>query len=191
MSTTVCPGDRIGRCDEYTSGNGTYVRGPHIYSSLVGRIQKIEVPENLPVLTVKGKKAVVGQILEVGVVVMGRVTRVKNNLASVDILCAGKFVLREICQGIIRKEDVRSTEVDKVDMWKCFRPGDIVRTKVISLGNSRDYFLSTSGEDLGVSWARSEAGEVLVPISWEQMQCPKTKAVEFRKCAKPDNQQEN
>ena len=28
-------------------------------------------------------------------------------------------------------------------------------------------------------------GAVMVPISWQEMQCPKTKVKEFRKCAKP------
>lgn len=32
-----------------------------------------------------------------------------------------------------RKEDVRATEKDRVEMYKCFRPGDIVVAKVVSL----------------------------------------------------------
>lgn len=30
-------------------------------------------------------------------------------------------------------------------------------------------------------------GATMVPISWELMQCPKTKMKEFRKVARPDN----
>jgi exosome complex RNA-binding protein Csl4 len=38
-------------------------------------------------------------------------------------------------------QDVRSTEVDRVEMSKCFRPGDIVRARIVSLGDSRQYYL--------------------------------------------------
>ena len=31
------------------------------------------------------------------------------------------------------------------------------------------------------------AGETMMPISWQEMICPKTKQKEFRKCAKPAN----
>jgi exosome complex component CSL4 len=57
---------------------------------------------------------------------------------------------------------------------------------VISLGDSRRYFLSTAENELGVIKAVSaSSGEVMIPISWKEMQCPKTKAKEARKCAKP------
>ena len=33
----VMPGQRVGRITDATSGPGTYIRGQHIHSSLVGR----------------------------------------------------------------------------------------------------------------------------------------------------------
>jgi exosome complex RNA-binding protein Csl4 len=83
-------------------------------------------------------------------------------------------------------QDVRATEIDKVDMTKCFRPGDIVKAKVISLGDARQYYLSTAAAECGVRWAKSEAGAIMTPLSWQEMQCPLTGAKESRKCAKPD-----
>jgi exosome complex component CSL4 len=53
------------------------------------------------------------------------------------------------------------------------------------LGDARSYFLSTAQNDLGVIFATSVAGATMIPISWQEMQCPKTKTIEFRKCAKP------
>lgn len=44
-------------------------------------------------------------------------------------------------------------------MYDCFRPGDIVRAKVISLGDARSYYLSTADNSLGVVHAKSLAGE--------------------------------
>lgn len=118
-------------------------------------------------------------------------------------------------QGVVRSQDVRSTEKDKVKLADCFRPGDIVRATVISLGDARSYYLSTAGNTLGVIYAVSAtsagsggaAGEAdgtpavtgvggagwnvngnpMVPISWNQMIDPVTGVVENRKCAKPDS----
>ena len=69
-------------------------------------------------------------------------------------------------------------------MYKSFRIGDIVRARVISRGDKRSYYLSTDHNDLGVVLATSAAGATMVPVSWECMQCPETKAIEYRKVAK-------
>jgi exosome complex component CSL4 len=72
-----------------------------------------------------------------------------------------------------------------VKIYNSFRPGDIIKAEVISLGDARSYILSTAKNELGVIFATSVAGATMVPISWQEMQCPKTKAIELRKCAKP------
>jgi hypothetical protein len=59
---------------------------------------------------------------------------------------------------MIRMQDVRMVEKDKVKLFNCFRPGDIVKAKIISLGDARSYYLSTAENSLGVIWAESEAG---------------------------------
>ena len=43
---------------------------------------------------------------------------------------------------------------------------------------------STARNELGVVYARSVAGAPMVPISWQEMQCPRTQAIENRKVAK-------
>ena len=35
--------------------------------------------------------------------------------------------------SVCRQQDVRATEIDKVDMYQSYRPGDIVRALVVSL----------------------------------------------------------
>jgi exosome complex component CSL4 len=45
--------------------------------------------------------------------------------------------------------------------------------------------LSTARNELGVIFAKSVAGHTMIPISWDTMQCPKTKMKEYRKVAKP------
>lgn len=54
-------------------------------------------------------------------------------------------------EGAIRKENVREKMVDSVVMIQCFKPRDIVKAKVISLGDSmRGVYLTTAADNLGV-----------------------------------------
>ena len=53
---------------------------------------------------------------------------------------------------------MRAAEIDKVQIASCFRPGDVVKAEVVSLGTSRDYYLSTAQNHLGVVYAKSLAG---------------------------------
>ncbi len=125
----------------------------------------------------------------IGDVVTCKITKCNERMASADILLVGtRGIIRDtqMLGGTIRKRDVRKFEVDAVEMYRSFRPGDIVRAEVISLGDSKSYFLSTARNELGVVLAQSTAGHIMVPVSWEQMQCPVTSVKEFRKVAKVD-----
>ncbi|KAL2838822.1 exosome component EXOSC1/CSL4-domain-containing protein [Aspergillus pseudoustus] len=88
-------------------------------------------------------------------------------------------------QALIRKEDVRAVEKDRVVMDEMFRVGDIVRGTVISLGDQSFYYLTTARNDLGVVMARSEAGNMMFPVSWKEMRDPVTGFAEQRKVARP------
>ena len=46
----------------------------------------------------------------------------------------------------------------RLELYACFRPGDLVRAEVIGLGDARSYYLSTAKNDLGVVYAKSAAG---------------------------------
>nr|XP_020033335.1 exosome complex component CSL4 isoform X3 [Castor canadensis] len=81
-------------------------------------------------------------------------------------------------------EQLRKTRL-LVEIYKSFRPGDIVLAKVISLGDAQsNYLLTTAENELGVVVAHSESGVQMIPISWCEMQCPKTHTKEFRKVAR-------
>lgn len=94
------------------------------------------------------------------------------------------MTLNESLEGRIRSEDVREFEKDSVELYKCFRPGDILRARIISLGTSRSLYLTTASNDLGVILAKSPAGFVMFPVSWKEMQCPASKSIHLRKVAK-------
>ncbi|XP_050220989.1 uncharacterized protein LOC126671276 [Mercurialis annua] len=191
--TMVTPGDILGKSTELKAGKGSYI-APYrntdilyVYASLTGLRRTLSPPpdsnDQRPTVEVTGLKAR-GAVPEAGSVVIARVTKVMARLASADIMCVGPKAVREKFTGTIRQQDVRATEIDKVDMHLSFRPGDIVRAVVLSLGDARAYYLSTAKNELGVVSAESASGEAMVPISWTEMQCPLTGQIEQRKVAK-------
>lgn len=77
----------------------------------------------------KGKAEV---LPEVNSIVLCKVTRITPRQANVAILVVGETVLDGEWQGLIRVQDVRATEKDRVKIFESFRPGDIVRAIVVS-----------------------------------------------------------
>ena len=54
-------------------------------------------------------------------------------------------------------------------------------------GNQNSTALSTVEDDMGVVFARSdESGQLMIPRSWNEMQCVRTRKKEMRKTAKPE-----
>ncbi|CAO2836491.1 unnamed protein product [Amaranthus hypochondriacus] len=190
----VTPGDVVGKATEFIPGKGTYLAADSagnkvIYASLTGCLTLSSSPhsqDKRSVAEVTGHKAH-GAVPEPGCTVLARVKKVMAKMASADIMCVGSKSVREKFTGIIRQQDVRATEIDKVDMHASFRAGDIVRAVVLSLGDARAYYLSTAKNELGVVSAESTAGETMIPISWTEMQCPITAQIEQRKVAKVGN----
>ncbi|CAB3976608.1 Exosome complex component CSL4 [Paramuricea clavata] len=183
----VVPGEFLGSAEEYKSGEGTYVRFCQVYANRSG-FKVVEKPnENESVISVIRDKH--SQVLPtIGAVVTAKVTGVNTRFCKLAILAVEGCPLNEPFRGTLRKEDIRATEKDKVEIYKSFRPGDIVQARVSSLGDSHSYSLSTAENELGVIFAMSEAGASMIPISWKEMQCPETKAKEFRKVAKVQQQ---
>jgi exosome complex component CSL4 len=210
MSTFVTPGQRLGHADDLIAGDGTYYRLEWIHASVAGiknlvEWQQEEEEEEEEAESTKNndddskKKTMVCvqrsgnhsvAIPQIGSEVTARVVRVNPRLASVEILCIGDAPLAERYQGIVRVHDVRATEIDKAEIYKSFRPGDIIRAEIISLGTARSYYLSTAKNAYGVIWAKSVADAPMIPASWQSMQCPKTQSLEYRKVARIQSQQQ-
>jgi exosome complex component CSL4 len=64
-------------------------------------------------------------------VVLCRVVRLAPKQAIVSIQQVENTVLQTEWQGVIRSQDVRATEKDKVKIYESFKPGDIVRAQVV------------------------------------------------------------
>merc|ERR1712179_863591 len=140
-------------------------RDGFIYSSLAGYLSTSKTDEGLTVIEVlRNTEPTV--LPTVDAIITARVTNVNPRFCKCDIMKVGNIRMREAFRGMIRKDDVRATEKDKVEMYKCYRPGDIILARVISLGDAQSYLLTTAENELGVVVAISEAGSTMVPISW-------------------------
>ena len=124
---------------------------------------------------------------EVNDVVFAKCTKIREKLAQFDVLvCDGKPLKTEF-SGIVRQQDVRKTEIDKVIMEESFVPGDVVRCKVLAMGEGRSLVLATNENPLGVVRAKCKRCKTtMVAMNWQEMMCPKTEHREMRKVAKID-----
>ncbi|OCK77987.1 hypothetical protein K432DRAFT_332851 [Lepidopterella palustris CBS 459.81] len=210
LPTIALPGQLLGPTSKYAPGPGTHIHDSQIYASIPGPvvstspsitkrpITPFSTPSaHLPTLSITrhapsnnsisfgNGRAGTSILPEVDSTVLARVTRLGQRFATVEILVVGDKVCREGFQGLIRKEDVRATEKDRVKIPEMFRVGDVVRGVVISLGDQANYYISTAKNELGVVMAVSELGNQMYPVSWREFRDPKTGAVEGRKVAKP------
>lgn len=201
MTTFVIPGQVLGKLSTHQPGPGTHVDNDSIYASLAGNIaiSPASTKTGKPVLSVSNTAAVLSStstLPTVGSTVLGRTLRVQQRQLVASILAVDPSQSSitpyasntddEIqFQAILRKEDVRAFEKDKVVMNEMFRVGDIIKAVVISLGDERSYYISTAGNDYGVVIARSESGNPMIPASWKEMRDTVTGKGESRKVAKP------
>ncbi|XP_048407159.1 exosome complex component CSL4 isoform X1 [Stegostoma tigrinum] len=189
------PGERLCSAEDGTPGNGTYSRHGYIFASLAGYVVKENDNGMVPVISVVRDSE--PQLLpEVGVVVTCKVTSINPRFVKVHILYVRSTPLKGTFRGTIRREDIRATEKDKeLSEEQCLTLGiyfigcEALRNDLgirkISLGDAQsNYLLTTAENELGVVVAHSEAGEQMVPISWCEMQCPKSHGKEFRKVAR-------
>ncbi|KAL5274360.1 EXOSC1 family protein [Megaselia abdita] len=186
--TLIClPGQRICLSDESTiAGQGTYERQGYIYATVMGTVTTRE-KDNSRFIEVKcyGQQTIVPLT---GDVVTARILQVNQRFAKCSIISIGEHILERNYRGLLRREDVRATEKDRIEMYKCFRPGDIILARILPQIELSCYQLTTAENELGVVVAvASDAGVYgapMVPISWTDMQCPETLVKEPRKVAK-------
>lgn len=184
----VTPGEKVGDTDKFAIGHGVCEYNGALIATLVGKlVQDARTEEEeKPRLRVASFKYTdgVAPLPDIGSMVTAKIVKVTPRAAHLEIIVVDKQPLRELFKGMIRQQDVRQSEIDKVEIYKCFAPGDVVLAEIISLGDRHHYFLSTAKNELGVIYAKSRAGVPMVPINWQEMQCPATKVREFRKVAK-------
>ncbi|XP_077289336.1 exosome component 1 Csl4 [Arctopsyche grandis] len=186
------PGMRLWSASEdYTSGSGTYEDKGYIFSSLVGIVKVTPAEGNkktVEVIPIGGGAA----LARTGEIVTAIVARVTDRGARCELRCSGARPLTRPLRAQLLKENVHDKNKDRVDMYKSFRPGDIIIARILPITSLQCYDLATDEPELGVVIAKAAdapPGVNMVPLSWSEMQCPVTLAKEPRKVAKvaPEN----
>ncbi len=171
----VLPGNLIGTCEEFTPKSGTYVDKGNIYSSASG-IVKINAKErSISVIPVTNTPP----HLQVGDIVIGQVTDVKDSVALVEIAGIKGRGEREIVnaeQAAIHVSNVKDAYVK--ELYYEFAPFDIVKAKVIDMRNMR---LTTVDKELGVMKAYCGNCRAVLKKDNGKLKCPKCERTETRK----------
>lgn len=129
-----------------------------------------------------------------GQTVICRVTEIQPRQVIVEILFKeGSNEVLSGCRGVIRSRDIRALDTDALITYDSFRPTDLIKANIISLGDVRSYYLSTAKTHLGVIYCENVegVGMVLIPPKDEfkttalvqYMKCPITGVIQPRKAA--------
>lgn len=186
-NTLVIPGDILANSnDGYKLGIGVYNHNDNIISSLVGNVLIEYLDDNSKTIHVIVPSSLSNpndNVININDLLLCKIIKVTTNQVYVDIISNNDKELRIYAKGIIRREDVRNNEIDKIIMHECFRPGDLVRATVISYGGDSRHLLSTADSNLGVIIAKSENGNLMAPINEKLMKDTVTEITEHRKVA--------
>jgi exosome complex component CSL4 len=170
----VLPGERLGVIEEFIPDSGTYVKDGVIYSKIVGRTLMDLVSRRVSVYPLITEAAVP----KVSATVVGQVGNAQSDNVLVRIFKIGPKRLSGVFTGILHISDVQERYVKSMN--DVCKPGDIIRTKVISNKNQISH-LSTKDKDLGVVYAFCSRCSSLLMPKRHQMQCPKCGNIERRK----------
>lgn len=171
----VLPGDLIGTSEEFTPKSGTYVDRGNIYASASGIVTINNKERSILVDPVTNTPP----HLQVGDIVIGQVTDVKDSVALVEIAGIKGKGEREIVnadQAAIHVSNVKDAYVK--ELYYEFSPFDIVKARVLDLRNMR---LSTVNKELGVMKAYCGNCRTVLKIDNNKLKCPKCERTETRK----------
>jgi len=206
MSTFAVPGQILANASTHIPGPGTHLFENNIIASILGSVTNVPASSKANKATTsishrnfdsQVSSALTSTSLPiVGSVVLCRVVRVQQRQLSAAILVVDPSPSSLISytsatnddlqfQAVLRREDIRAYEKDKIVMNEMYRVGDVIRASVISLGDERNYNIGTAGNEFGVVVAKSEAGNPMVPASWKEMKDVFTGKGESRKVGKP------
>ncbi|TID18747.1 exosome component 1 [Venturia nashicola] len=198
LPTLALPGQPLAPLTKLSPGPGTHLASAGITSSLLGppvTKKNTTTPKANKILSIQSPIST-AIAPTVGSHVYARITRLDRVQARCEIITiapptssSNSNSTGHVCatplRSILRSQDVRATEKDKVKLAECFRVGDIVRAVVVGLGDQTGYYISTAGNEFGVVICWSDGGNLCVPVSWNEVLDQKTGVKEGRKVAKP------
>jgi exosome complex component CSL4 len=151
-NSILAPGDIVCSSKVGRNGIGTFALKGEIRTSITGQLalEPSSSANAKKLVNIKREHYAKDLVLDVGDIIYGKVTKINYNQAFVDVLYAGDDELPFITKAVIRREDIRESEVDKVVVHDFLKPSDIVRAKVLSLGDNKQYFLTIKESGFGV-----------------------------------------
>jgi exosome complex component CSL4 len=188
----VVPGELLSHDQSKAGGSGTYIDSEGcLRASIIGTLVD---SDHLPI-SVNPPEPKCTQLPPVGSTVIGRCVRITQRFAAIDIEsivgdCNNSSTINLVTplKGTIRLQDIYPVEeLETAVVPNCFRPGDLVKARVIGRGEPSAGLLLSTGVDLslGVIGASNKDGESMQIIAWNQIRDPSTGTIESRKCAKP------
>jgi len=135
----VLPGERLGVIEEFIPDSGTYVKDGVIYSKIVGSALMDLLSKRVSVYPLISGATVP----KVATTVVGQVGNAQSDNVLVRIFKIGSKRLSGVFTGILHISDVQERYVKSMN--EVCKPGDIIRTKVISNKN-QIYHLSTNDD---------------------------------------------
>lgn len=143
LPSIAYPGQALGLLKKYSAGPGTHAQDGQIYASLAGapavdgatnpatlsipRLLPLPTSSHVPSINISNKNT----LPRVGSIVLGKVTRCLIKQVNVAILVVDEQVCADEWSGVVRREDVRATEKEKVVIGEGFRVGDLIRGEVV------------------------------------------------------------
>ncbi len=171
----VLPGEIIGTSEEFSSKNGTFMDKGSIYAAVTGEVKVNNKERSISVSPITNTPP----NLQVGDIVIGQVSDVKDSVALVEIAGIKGRGEREIVnveQAAIHVSNVKDAYVK--ELYYEFAPFDIVKAKVIDLRNMR---LTTVNKELGVMKAYCGNCRTVLKRDNGKLKCPKCNRTETRK----------
>ena len=180
----VTPGKFLGYIYDYEIGErGVFQKEDKLYSSLSGKLIIAE-KDNKKILSIESSSNN-NYMPHEGDEVYAKITNIQGSFAYCEIFATKEKLISPL-QGIIKHEHIKDDYKDFY-IYDCFLPGDIILGKIISIDQSNYIYISTRDKYYGVVFAKSKiSNEIMMPISFEKMQCLYTNCFEQRKVAIPE-----
>lgn len=142
----VLPGDVLGVTEEFVPSEWTYEEEGEIKSLVVGTVSIDEKNKKIAIVPKTGTPTAV----EVGKTVVGQITEVRGQRASVKIEKV-KGIERELTTSFVGGIHISQAQKGYLSkLTEAFRIGDIVEAKVTKVIGLDNVDLTTANEELGV-----------------------------------------
>ncbi len=171
----VLPGDFIGTSEEFIPKDGAFEDKGNIYAAIAGIVKINNKERSVSVSPVTN----IPPRLQVGDIVIGMITDLKESVALVEIAGIkgrGERAIVDAEEAAIHVSNVKDAYVK--DLRFEFAPFDIVKARVLDLKNMR---LTTVNKELGVMKAYCSNCRTVLKKDNGRLKCPECKRTETRK----------